>query len=146
MPQTLFRAALTLTLLAAALSALAQSATTPKVGSPLRKAVLDALRAPVEKQLGPPIVFEAKHFKVAGSWAYFEGMPRRPGGKKVDYSKTKFREAAAEGLFEDFVIALLRKTGSKWKIVEMALGPTDYPTEFWRTKHKGLPASLFPKG
>jgi len=124
--------------------AIAQSPVTPKSGSIERKAILDAVRIPVQKEIGGQIIFEVRHLKSNGAWAYIEGCPRRPGGKRIDYSKTKFNQMLADGVFEDSVLALLKKTSAKWKIVELALGPTDYPTEYWRTKHKSLPAGLFP--
>ena len=131
-------------LLASISVAVAQRPITPKTGSIERKAILDALRIPVQKEIGGQIIFEVRHLKSNGVWAYLEGAPRRPGGKKVDYSKTKFKQMLADGVFEDSVLALLKKAGGKWKVVELALGPTDYPTEYWRTKHKGLPSGLFP--
>src|SRR5687768_8247431 len=122
----------------------AQKPVTLKTGSSERKAIMDALRVPVQKEIGGKIIFEVRHLKSNATWAYLEGSPRRPGGKKIDYSKTKFRQMLADGVFGDSVLALLKRAGGKWKVVELALGPTDYPTEFWRTKHKDLPVGLFP--
>lgn len=55
----------------------AQTAYTPEIGSAERKAILEALRIPVERELKQKIVFAADHFKVQGSWAFVSGSPQR---------------------------------------------------------------------
>ncbi|HRK20664.1 MAG TPA: hypothetical protein PLX06_02585 [Fimbriimonadaceae bacterium] len=123
-------------------TAFAQKATTPATGSKERKALMDALRVPFEKQLGKPVIFVVTWLKVSGNFAMWEGEPKRTGGKPIDWKKTKFKEDYEQGLIDAISMALLKKTGGKWKVVEYAIGPTDYPVEYWREKHKA-PKAIF---
>lgn len=51
-------------------AAFAQSAYTPARDSLERKAILNALRVPVERELKQNIQFSIQHFKVQGNWAF----------------------------------------------------------------------------
>ena len=42
----------------------------------------------------------------------------------------------------DLCAALLRREGAAWKLVDIAVGPTDVAWEAWATTHKA-PAELF---
>jgi len=126
-------------------SAAAQTPVTPAAGSPDRKAIMDALRPSFEKQIGKPVIFVVKTLRVASGWAYWMGEPFRAPGKPVDWKKTKFKEDFEQGVMDSLSLALLKKSGKKWKVVELAIGPTDFPVEDWLKKHKA-PMSLLPKG
>ena len=52
---------------------------TPLPGSPLRKAVLDALRQEVKRIHGLDVVFVVKHLKVKNGWAWAHTLPQSPG-------------------------------------------------------------------
>src|SRR5688500_16053617 len=93
-------------LLMTAVGAYAQTAYTPEKGSPERKAILDALRIPVERALQQPIVFVPDNFKVQGAWAFISGTPQAPGGGAPNYAGTKFAEAENEGAFDNNFFAL----------------------------------------
>jgi len=69
-----------------------QSVYTPEKGSTERKAILDALRIPVERQLKQQIVFVADNFSVQGTWAFVSGTPQSPSGGSPDYSGTVFQQ------------------------------------------------------
>jgi hypothetical protein len=116
---------------------------TPKAGSAERKAIMDALRLPVEKQLGKPVIFRVQHLKVQNDWAFLTGVPRQPNGKVMDYRGTPVFRAYKDGMFSDFVCALLRKKGDHWQVVTHRLGPTDVPYVDWSTRYKA-PAAIFP--
>lgn len=131
--------------LALSATANAQKASTPKVGSPDRQAIMDALRPPFEKVLGKPVIFVVRHLKVANGWAYWEGEPKRPGNKPIDYSKTKLAEDYKQGVVDQISLALLQNVKGKWKVVHLAIGPTDYPVEYWQEKNRSAPKSIFPK-
>jgi len=137
--------ALVLCLFAAVLGS-DQNAVEPPAGSPLRKAVLDTFRIPVQKELGGKVIFVVSWLKVAGRWAYLQVEPKRPGGKPIDYSKTKYREAYESQALDSTSLALLQKKGAKWKVIRYAIGPTDYPVEEWLKEIKGVPKSIFPHG
>lgn len=122
--------------------AFAQKATTPTAGSKERKALMDALRVPFEKQLGKPVIFVVTWLKVSGNFAMWEGEPKRTGGKPIDWKKTKFAEDYEQGMIDQISMALIKKSAGKWKVVEYAIGPTDYPVEEWQRKHKA-PKGIF---
>jgi hypothetical protein len=129
--------------IAAAATATAQSAYTPEKGSPERKAILDALRVPVERELRQKIVFVADNFKVQGTWAFVGGAPQSANGGEPDYRGTIYFEAKKDGIFDNNFFALLRKSGGKWRVVKRAIGCTDVCyADWWRT-HKA-PKAIFP--
>lgn len=138
------RPILTSTLLACGLiAAVAAAPQTPKPGSPERKAILEALRVPVQRELKKPVVFKVDHLRVRDGWAFMTGVPQQPGGKKMDYRGTKWSEAIRAGAFDDWVCALLRKRDGKWRVVDRALGATDVVWDGWHEKHRA-PRALFP--
>jgi hypothetical protein len=114
----------------------------PAPGSAERKALLDALREPVEKDLGQEVVFKIDHIGVQEGWAFVRGVPQRPDGSEVDYTKTKYQEARDLGAFDDGFSALLRKSDGKWKVVIYSIGATDVVWEPWREEYKA-PAAIF---
>lgn len=131
---------LTLCLFAAILAS-AQGVYTPDKGSPERKAILDALRIPVERDLKQKIVFVADDFKVQGSWAFVGGRPTTPKGDAPDLKNTKW--AGLEDVFDDNFFGLLRKRAGKWRVVTYALGCTDVCYVDWWRKHQA-PKAIFP--
>ena len=126
-----------------AITAVSQSAYTPEKGSPERKAILDALRVPVERDLKQPIVFVPDNFKVQGTWAFVSGTPQAPGGGSPRYAGTKYAEAENEGAFNNNFFALLRKTGGKWRVTKYAIGCTDVCFADWWQRYRA-PKGIFP--
>ena len=122
--------------------AAAQQVSTPAVGTPDRRGILDALRVPVEQELGQAVRFRIDRLRVSGEWAFLVGTPESPQGNPVDYGKTDYAEAVQEGMFDDGISALLRKAGSAWTPVTYAIGSTDVPWVTWAEEH-GAPAVLF---
>jgi hypothetical protein len=121
----------------------AQTAHTPEKGSPERKAILDALRVPVEKELKQKIVFAIDDFKVLGNWAFIGGQPQSEDGNKPNYTGTPYEEAVDSGMFDNNFFALLQKTGGKWRVVTHAIGCTDVCYATWWKDHKA-PKAIFP--
>jgi hypothetical protein len=115
---------------------------TPERGSPERKAIMDALRVPTEKQLKQPVIFKIEHLKVQSGWAFVRAYPQRPDGGAIDYTKTEYQEAIEAGAFDEGVIGLLRDTGGKWKVIQFVIGATDVPWVDWDTKYKA-PKDIF---
>lgn len=130
-------------MLVAAITASAQSAYTPEKGSPERKAILDALRIPVERDLKQKVVFVADNFKVQGTWAFVSGTPQNSSGGDPDYSKTKYADQVDSGAFDNNFFALLRKTGGKWKVTHYLIGCTDVCYLDWWSRYKA-PKAIFP--
>ena len=115
---------------------------TPKPGTAERKAIMDGLRAPVEKQLKKSVVFKVDHLKVQDGWAFLGGVPQQPGGKAMDYRNTPYQEAIQSGAFDDNIFALLRRQGGKWTVVTYVIGATDVPYIGWDEQYKA-PSSIF---
>lgn len=116
---------------------------TPEKGSPERKAILDALRVPVEKKLKQPVIFKIDHFKVQNGWAFLLGAPQKPDGGPLDYRGTVYQEAVDAGAFDDGVVALLHNVNGKWKVVQYVIGATDVPYVEWDKTYKA-PRAIFP--
>ena len=126
---------------AAAATARAQDGTTtPAAGSPERKAIADALRAPVERELKQKVVFKVDHLKLKDGWAFLRGVPQKPDGGEVDYNSTPYRQRVKDGVFDDGIVALLRKKAGKWQVVKYVIGATDVPYVTWDKDYKAPPA------
>lgn len=115
---------------------------TPPAGSAERKAVLDALRLPVEKELKRKVVFKVDRLKVQGGWAFMRGVPQQPGGKAMDYRGTVYEQAVRDGIFDDWVCALLRKERGRWRVVAHSIGATDVVYANWPDEYRA-PRALF---
>jgi len=131
------------TILLLAITTLAQTNPyTPAPGSAQRKAIMDSLRVPVEKKVNKKVVFKVDHLKVKDGWAFMRGVPQQPGGKKMDYSNSPYQEEINDGLFDDWICALLHKEGAKWRVVVYIIGATDVPYLGWDEAYKA-PSSIF---
>jgi hypothetical protein len=133
--------------LAVSASASAQKRpSTPAPNSQERKAIMNALRAPVEKQLKRKVIFKVDELRVKDGWAFLRGVPQQPGGKAMDYRGTPYQDALEAGAFDDGICALLRKQGSgskaKWRVVTYQIGATDVPYDGWDREYKA-PSSIF---
>lgn len=111
----------------------------PGPGDPVRKAVLDALRVPVEKELKRKVVFKVEELRVVGGWAFVRGVPQQPGGKAMDYRGTPYEQRENEGAFDDGFSALLRQKAGKWTVVVYNIGATDVVWADWPEKYKAPP-------
>lgn len=119
----------------------AQTVYIPEKGSPERKAILDVLRIPVERDLKQKIVFVADNFKVLGDWAFVSGQPTTPSGGRPNLKGTAWEDS--EDLFDDNFFGLLRKRNGKWRVVAHALGCTDVCYSDWWSRYRA-PKSIFP--
>lgn len=113
----------------------------PPKGSAERKAILDVLRVPVERDLKQKIVFIADDFKIQGEWAFVGGRPTTPTGDDPDLKNTAWAEQ--EDMFDDNFFGLLRKRGGKWRVVAYALGCTDVCYVDWWRRYRA-PRAIFP--
>jgi len=119
----------------------AQTISTPATGSAERKAIMDVLRVPCEKDLGRKVIFRVQHLKVTGDWAFARVEPNQPDGKEIDYSRTKYQEQLEEGAFDAEGEALLRREGGNWKLLEWRFGATDTESDLWLEKYR-MPRAL----
>lgn len=120
----------------------AESVYTPKPGTAERKAIMDALRAPVMQDLGQRVVFVVEDLKVKDGWAFLFGTPRQPNLKAVDYRKTRYAEDVKEGMFDDNISALLHRESGAWKVKAFIIGATDVPWVPWPEEF-GAPREIF---
>lgn len=121
----------------------AQGVYTPEKGSTVRKAILDTLRIPIERELKQKIIFAAENFNVAGNWAFVSGDPQSPGGGEPNYRGTPYQEAKDADMFDNNFFALLKKVGGKWKVVRYDIGCTDVCYADWWRRYKA-PKAIFP--
>jgi len=123
-----------------ALSVAAESqktAVTPPAGSVERKLIIDALRDRVQDLHRISAIFVVKYLKVLNGWAWIETLPQSPDGTNQ-----------YEG-----VSALLRKSGAKWKVAEIACAEEDNeecldsPGYFKLLKKRfpGVPMTILPE-
>ncbi|MGQ0683991.1 hypothetical protein [Bradyrhizobium sp.] len=120
----------------------AQSIVLVPRGSPERKAILDVVRVPVERRLGIKVIFEVERLAVFGDWAFAEVHPRAEAGGRIDYRRTRYARDYIADLDSDLVLALLRRSGASWVVVQEAFLPTDVVWEEWVKSYK-LPRRLF---
>jgi hypothetical protein len=110
-----------------------------------RKAILDAFRPTVEQALGGKRVkFVVRHLGVEKGWAFLDATVVQPNGRELSFVGTPLAEEAREGMLDDGAVALLRKVGKRWKLIDHALFPTDVPWEPW-IKQYAAPRSVYPK-
>ncbi|WGM30806.1 hypothetical protein [Brevundimonas sp. NIBR11] len=113
------------------------------VGDPLRRPLLDTLRAPIEAELNQPVQFVVDTLRVQGDWAFFSGKVQRPDGRPIDFTRTSYAEELAEGMFDGpGTFGLMRRQGGRWTEVVHIIGPTDVAYMGWHDEY-GAPESLF---
>lgn len=78
----------------------------------------------------------------SGDWAFITAQMRDAAGRRFDYAGTDQHEAAQAGGVSSLCAALLRREGAGWKVVEIAVGPTDLAWENWAETHQA-PKALF---
>jgi len=114
------------------------------VGDPLRRVLLDTLRPAIENDLGQPVQFMVDTLRVEdGNWAFFAGRSQQPNGRPIDFSRTHYKEAMDEGMFDGpATTALFSYNNGEWRVVYFAVGPTDVPYVGWQDEFS-LPQGLF---
>ena len=130
-----------LLLMTCGMGAMAQEkAASPKAGDPIRKMLFQTMRPAFEKDLKQKVIFQVGQLKVQRGWAFLVGRPRQPNGKPVNYKRTAYQEAIANGAFDDGYSALLHKINGKWKLVTYNIGATDVVWEPWAKQYHAPPA------
>ena len=123
--------------------ALAQRVSFAKRGTRLRKALLDSVRPTFERDTRGPVEFVVHRLAVSGRFAFGHVSSQRPGGGRIDWTKTVYAKELREGFFDPGAsYFLLRKSNGGWRLVDYIVGPTDVPWEGWRQRFK-LPTKLF---
>ena len=113
------------------------------VGDPQRRAVLDALRPEIARDLGQPVQFVVRALRVQGDWAFAHVVPQTTAGDAIDLTRTRHAERLRAGMLDGpDVYALLQRTGSAWRVRDFVVGPTDVAYLAWPDAH-GAPPALF---
>ncbi|MBO6512213.1 MAG: hypothetical protein JJ866_15480 [Roseibium sp.] len=96
----------------------------------------------MEARLGPPVEFVVDWMRSGNGWAFVQVSPQRPGGGRIDLSRTTY---AMQAEYMDGVstFALLRYQYDRWNLIDYAVGPTDV---FWQGDplYAQLPPGLVP--
>jgi hypothetical protein len=108
----------------------------PKPGTTERKAIMDAMRVPVAKQVGEPVEFTGT-VKVSGAWARFEGNVGTKSGKPPKKEDARF------DLELDF-FALLRNEKGEWKVLSWGFAGDIGAYEEAKKKFPKAPKDLMP--
>jgi hypothetical protein len=119
----------------------------PGPGTAPRKAILDGLRPWIEDDLKQKVIFIVGDMRVLSDWAFVRVTPVRPDSKPIDFTKTKYKEAMQEGMFDGATTyALLRKKGDRWAVLTFRIGPTDVCWAGWENPPYGAPRKILPYG
>ena len=100
-------------------------------GDPDRKRIIDTVRAPMQREVGGRVIYYDVAIREADGWVFFRGEPKRPGGRYIE-PKGTFYEADADFMDGWTNYVLLRRSGSRWQIVERHIAPTDISYCGWR--------------
>ena len=104
----------------------------PESGSAERKAIMDALRIPVQRELKKPVMFRDVQVKVQGMWAVVGvATPAKPDLSEFDYRGSVSRYAkcvnrGGDDCGDPQYSAILKRIGGKWKVMKFGSGSTDY--------------------
>jgi hypothetical protein len=82
------------------------------------------------------------HTRRSGDWVFLKADMRNLAGQPFNFAGTDLYQAAQAGILSNRCVALLHLENGVWKLVDMAVGPTDVAWENWPAKHKA-PAELF---
>lgn len=108
-------------------------ATTPKPGGAERKAIMDALRIPVQKTTKFPVIFRVGSLKTQSGWAFMQGNALHKDSKPID-EKFLWGEMAA----------LLHKNGKKWKVLHWGFATDVSIVDEAKKKYPQAPRAIFP--
>ena len=108
-----------------------------------RKAIIEALKVKLQPDLKLKPKMVVKELWVKNGFAYFIGQVKNESGKNIDFKKTVYKDEVEAGVFDgDGTNALLKKTGSKWKVLAVVIGPSDVPWGCWWKEFKA-PKDIF---
>ena len=110
--------------------------TEPKIGSPERKAIMDAMRGPVSKHARTEVIFTGS-VSVYEEWAMLDGHVNPKNGKP-------FAEEVADELDLDF-LAILQKVDGRWKTLYFGWSGDIGTRIEAREKVPNIPEVLLPK-
>ena len=113
-----------------------EKVTEPKIGSPERKAIMDAMRGPVSKRAGTEVIF-------TGSVALYKDWVKLSGHVSPKNGKP-FPEEVADEMEMDF-LAILRKVDGKWQLLYYGWSGDVGTLMEARERIPAIPEVLIPK-
>jgi len=114
----------------------------PQKGSAERRAIMDAARVPVSRELGQTVIFVADTLRTDGRMAYLQATPLNPDGTPFNWLASPFAEDWRGGFMSDIIMVLLENKNGRWTVVEHIIGPTDVAWYDW-VERFSLPENLF---
>ncbi len=126
----------------------AQAQYSPETGSPERKAIMNALRGPVQKELRKPVTFGYVQLRVSGDWAVVDtATPMKPDFTEFDYRGSQSGYArcinrGSDDCGDPQYSAILRRTGGRWRVIKFGSGATDAWIGYACSKIRGCPTEL----
>lgn len=108
----------------------------PKIGTPQRKAIMDAMRGPVSKHIGKPVQFTGS-LRICKDWARFSGKADTLDGKPPA------NDDAAGELELDFNAYLRQAKDGSWKAVHWGFAGDVSVVEEAKEKCAGAPWVIF---
>ncbi|CAM8619352.1 hypothetical protein [Sphingobium cupriresistens] len=116
------------------------------VADPQRRALLDALRPAIERDLMQKVKFVVRTLRRQDRWAFAHVVPQTPAGGSIDFSQTRHAERVEAGIFDGpDVYALLEQKDGRWIVRDFVVGPTDVAYLAWPDEF-GAPMGLFDPG
>lgn len=115
---------------------------TPAAGTAEHSAIIDTARAPIERDIGLPILFVVTTLNTDGTWAYLQGTPVNPDGTAINWSRSNFAREMAIDAISDVAMVLMHNNGTGWRVVDHIFGPTDVYWVGWMQDLR-LPEALF---
>jgi hypothetical protein len=98
-----------------------------------RKAILDALRAPVSASLNSPVEFHVERIRICADWAFALATPENPGGREMRWAGTP-----CDGDTSHLAGGLMRRNGADWALIDSALCPSDVAWADWPVRYHVL--------
>ncbi|MEL6767806.1 MAG: hypothetical protein AAFP17_11555 [Pseudomonadota bacterium] len=100
---------------------------TPAWGTPLRRALMDAVRPIVERDLGAPVRFVVRELRVQGDLGFGWLEPQRPGGRPIVFEDTPLADLSrGSGAVDGTTVhAFYRRENGAWVVYEWSIGATD---------------------
>lgn len=98
-----------------------------------RRAILDALRPVVVRELGGPVEFVVTQMRVIEPYAFVIVTPQRPGGGVIPTPSEEMDGVRTE--------AILTKANGRWGVTHHGIGATDV---WYAGETKNYPAGLIP--
>lgn len=108
-------------------------ASTPKPGSAERKAIMDAMRKPVQKETKFPVIFRVGSLKVQNGWAFYSGNALHKNGKPIN-----------EEFLWGEMAALLRKKGKTWTVLHWGFATDVGVIDESKKRYPQAPRGIFP--